>query len=184
MITAKQKIYLAVFSFLILFVVLFVFQILPLSSTLKNYCRELSLQEATLELLKQQLSGIEEYRENASIYQKYLSDIDSAFIAADAPIVFMEFLESEAERENLTLEVAASALQQGGFSLIFQVNLRGPFANASRLLERLEESHWLMALSNLRIIRLSDGKSTGLEPGEPRLGDVDLIIKIEALARD
>lgn len=160
MISSKRKIYLTLLSFAILCILIMGFGFSPIFSSIKNSAQDLALKKATLELLESRLSSSKQFQENYPILKRELSKIEDSFIALEAPIGFMEFLESEAQKTNLEMVVSPLSFLSTGSdpwsSVGFRVMVGGRFSDCSRFLERLEQSPWLIEIYRLNIERISE----------------------------
>lgn len=160
MITAKRKIHLTLLSFGILCILLVGFGVMPIVKQIQKGSQDLALKKATLDLLKNQILNLKEFRENYELLEQDLNKIDDSFIDPEAPIDFIEFLESEAQNANLEMMISPFSFppqkDDPWQSTGFRVNLGGSFSDCLRFLERLEQSPWLIELSQLDVERMAE----------------------------
>lgn len=147
-----------IFSVLLIVFVIYpsFIQIKKISEDFVEEKRKLILFEKEMENLK----GIE------SLYKKYqpnLEKIDQLFINPEFPIEFIESLEKKAQEFQLG-KIEISPLPRKEIktdpwpSLSFQISLSGSFPNFLRFFEKLENSPYLIEISNLNLKKLTAGE--------------------------
>ena len=108
------------------------------------------------------LAGFEEERENLKkfqstyeIYQANLRKMDQLFVDKEEPVDFIEFLEAEAMRVKLTINLTPLTLKAGKKdvwpSTSFQAEMAGSFPNFLRFLDKIESSPYLLVLSDFSL---------------------------------
>ena len=185
--TAKRKIYLTAMCFLVIFASAVIFGILPLMSEIKKSSGNLIFQKRALDLFQQQLMNLEDFQENYSFYQPTLERIENSFVASEAPVNFIEFLEREAQKSDLKIEIFPLTLPLAEIDLWQSSGLRvmisGPFPNCSRFLERLEQAPYLLEIFQLNIERIK-GEGPGKKFEILALGDVSFNISLKTFSPD
>jgi len=180
--TAKRKIYLTTICFLVIFALAVIFGILPLMSEIKKSSENLIFQKRALDLFQQQLMNLEDFQENYSFYQPTLERIEKGFVAAEAPVDFIEFLEREAQKSALEIEISPLILPLAKTDLWKNSGLRimiaGPFSSCSRFLGRLEQAPYLLEIFQLNIERIK-GEGQGKKFEDLAIGDVSFSINLK-----
>ena len=172
--TAKRKIYIISTCFFVIFVVAIIFGITPLLKEIKKSSENLVFQKRALNLFQSQLVDLENFQKNYSLYQPTLERIEKSFVVSEAPIDFIEFLEREAQKSGLKIEISPLTLSPSEtdpwWSTGFQISIGGPFPSCLGFLERLEQSAYLIEIFQLNIERIGEkgraGRFEGLSPGD------------------
>ena len=170
----KRKIYITSLCFLIIFSLAIIFGILPLLAELKKSSELLDFQKKALNLFQSQLIDLENFQQKYSLYQPTLERIEKSFVSPEAPVLFVEFLEEEAQKSDIEIEISPLTLSPAKTdpwqNIGFQVFIGGPFPNCLKFLERLEQSSWLVEIFQLNIHRIEEGgrekRLEGLLPGD------------------
>ena len=164
MIPIKKKIYITLLCFVIVFGILIKFGILPSIEALKRNSQALSLQKKALNLFQSQVEDLKNFQKEFSQYQPILEKVNHSFVAREAPINVIEFLEEEARNLNLPIEISPLIITQKKTDpwvpVAFSISFAGTFPNCLRFLERLEQSLWLIEISQLNIERISEKKTS------------------------
>jgi len=183
--TVKRKIYLTAISFLIIFALAIILGILPLIKEIKRSSENLVFQKRALDFFQQQLMNLEDFQENYSFYQPTLERIEMSFVAAEAPVNFIEFLEREAQESELKIEIYPLILPLAKTDLWRSSSLRimvgGPFSNCSAFLEKLEQSLYLVEVFQLTIERIEE-EGPGRRFEGLSLGDVSFNISLKTFS--
>lgn len=183
--TAKRKIYLTTISFLVIFALAIIFGILPLMAEIEKSSENLIFQKRALDLFQQQLMNLEDFQENYSFYQPTLARIEKSFVAAEAPVNFIEFLEREAQKADLKIEIYPLILPLAETDLWkssgLRVTVAGPFSSCSRFLERLERAPYLLEIFQLNIERIGE-KGPGKKFEGLAQGDVSFNISLRTFS--
>ena len=181
--SSKNKIYLNCSVSLIASGLLVWFLVAPCWQQIAQNVQELTEEESNLALLNSQLDVFEDFQSKKEQYQNYLLLIESFFIQADAPIGFMEFLESAAQLLNLKLTISAFGPDKDlKYSAGFKAQIEGGFPAALMFLERLEQGPWLVEISKVSINRFTESAGRPSESGL-KDGDVILTIDLKSIAR-
>lgn len=163
MISIKKKIYITLLCFAIVFGILIKFGTLPSIETLKRNSQALSLQKRALNLFQNQVEDLKDFQKEFSQYQAILEKVNHSFVAREAPINFIEFLEREAQNLNLPIEISPLNITQKKTDpwvpVAFSISFAGTFPDCLRFLERLEQSSWLIEISQLNVERISEEKT-------------------------
>ena len=176
MIPIKRKIYIALLCFAVVFGILIKFGILPSIEAIKRNSRALNLQKRALSLSQNQFKDLGDFKNDFSQYQAILEKVDRSFVDKEAPINFIEFLEREARNLNLPIEISPLNITQKKTDpwvpVAFSISFAGAFPDCLKFLERLEQSPWLIEISQLDIKRISEEKT----------GDVSFSLTIKAFS--
>lgn len=188
MISPKQKIAIFTVCFVGLFAALVILAILPLLKQIKENSQEIASTEASVAVLDEQLESLAVFQRKQTDYQEYLKQAESGFVRADAPIIFMEFLEEQARITNLQITVSpVSQKEEDIFGLGLQVRVAGPFAQCLRFLERLEQSYFLIEISDIQVSRVAEedirNKRVALQFEGLKPGDAVMLIVLRTLAK-
>lgn len=173
MILSEKRIYLILIVWIIIFGFLFEFGLLPLTKQLKRVSEEFAFQKKALELFQLRVEDFRNFQENYSFYQPIFKKIENSFVNQEAPINFIKFLEEEAEKLKLSKEISPLNIPQretdAWLPVGFSVSLGGRFSDCLKFLERVEQSSWLIEISQLNIKRVEEKekkKFEGLSLGE------------------
>ena len=144
-------------------IIFMVFMVLFLFGAIKKNSLDLLSQKKALSDLKVKTENSEQLE---GIYQNYklnLEKIDTLFVEKENPIEFIEFLEKTANNSNLSLEISslssqkiesdpsAGSGQAPWNSLNLQLNTQAQFPDFLKFLEKIENSPYLIEVSNLNI---------------------------------
>lgn len=158
--TAKRKIYITSICFFVIFLIAIIFGILPLLREMKKSSENLIFQKRALNLFQSQLSDLEGFQENYSFYQPTLEKIEKSFVDPEVPVDFIEFLEREAQKSGLQIEISPLTLlpteTDPWQSTGFQILVAGTFQSCLSFLERLEQSPYLVEIFQLNIERIEE----------------------------
>lgn len=187
MVSSKNKIYLVLILWIIIFGVLLKFGIFSLVKELNRTSEEFVFQKKALELFQLRVEDFKNFQGNYSFYQTILKKIENSFVNQEAPIDFIKFLEKEAENLNLSKEISPLNIPQRETDIwlpvAFSVTLGGPFSDCLKFLERLEQSHWLIEISQLNIKRVEEEKGKQKFEGLS-LGEVTFAITLKTFSSE
>lgn len=184
----KEQIYL-ILTGLLLIILAFVFLlILPLFREVKSSAQALKNQQESLAQLNQQFTGLADLKKDYLSFEEPLTRIEGLFVDPEAPLRFIEFLEGEAQKLGLLLEISSLTLQPSETDvwqpLGFQVSVSGPFLGCLQFLEKLELSSWLLHLEALSINRFSEKEVRYRKIAEGlQEGDVSLSVSLKVFAK-
>jgi hypothetical protein len=182
----KKKIYIGLFCFSVFFAITIGFGVFPFLEELKKSSQELNLQQATLDLLQSRLKNLEDLQKEYLLYQPTLKNLQNSFVAPDAPIEFIEFLEKEAKNLNLLIKISPLTIPQQKddpwLSVGFSVTLGGPFPDCLMFLERLEQSPFLVEISQLNIERIAERRTPPKGFETLKVGDVTFRLILKAFS--
>ncbi|MBZ9572717.1 hypothetical protein KJA17_00775 [Patescibacteria group bacterium] len=184
--TAKRKIYIISICFFVIFTLAIIFGITPLVGEIKKSSENLIFQKRAFNLFQSQLKDLENFQKNYSLYQSTLERIEKSFVVLEAPIDFIEFLEKEAQKSDLKIEISPLTLPPAETdpwgSTGFQISVGGPFPSCLKFLERLERSPYLVEIFQLNIERIEEKGNRRFEGLSP--GDVSFNIALKAFYED
>ena len=167
MMLTKQRIYLILIVWTIVFGVLIRFGLLPFFEAIKKNSEELTFQRGALQFFENRIKDFENYQKNYSLYEPIFKKINSSFVDPEVPIEFIKFLEKEAGKSGLSIRISpltfASAGSDPGIPVGFQVSLEGSFSNCLRFVGRLEQSSFLVEIPRLNVQRIGKKTAEGLE---------------------
>jgi len=156
----RKKIYLSLITFGIIFILLIFFIIYPLFSKIKGLSGDFTKERGKLILFEKEIENLKEMESLYKKYQPNLEKIDKLFINPEFPIEFIAFLEKNAKESQLVIEISPASKKEIKTdpwpSLFFQISLFGSFPNFLRFFERLENSSYLVEISNLNLKKLTE----------------------------
>ncbi len=175
MIKAKKKLYFIVFFFALLFGVLLKVGVFPLISEIEKNSELLKFQKKALSCFESRVESFKTFQKDLPLYQPTLDKLEGLFVAEDAPIRFLEFLEKEARDFDLSIKISPFKISQKkedpwkvvGFSVVFW----GKFQDCLKFLERVEKGPFLVEISQLSVEKVSEKTSAlkefeNLQPGD------------------
>jgi|GEM_PF-1755439 Tfp pilus assembly protein PilO len=160
MLNAKQKIKIYVLVFCLLTIILAIFVIKPLVQNIVKISDTLAKQKEDIALVQKQIDILARFQKNKNEYEQNLQKIGAGFVSEKAPVDFIEFLEQEAQKQNI--QIAIVSIQHPNDkntpqnTMLFQITLAGSFPHCFAFLRRLEQSPWLVRIDNLNIKRAKD----------------------------
>lgn len=158
--TAKQKIKIDIVVFALVALLMVFLGLMPLLSSLAKTSRELSVQKAILLTLENQIAVLKDFQDSEPLYQANVEKIDASFIAQEAPIAFIEFLEQEAQAQGLDILISsvkeASEKKAMRLTTAFQAAVAGSFSDCFTFLKRLEKSPWLVKIDQINMDRVGE----------------------------
>jgi hypothetical protein len=181
----RKKIYIALVIFGILFGL--AFKLLGGAFySLKNASQSLVFQKKAEFLFNQRIKEYEIFKKEKELYSASLAKLGRSFIARDAPVKFIEFLEDLALNSNVISDITPyeikSAKNDFWSSLGFRVLLKGSFPNSLKFLEGLEKSPWLVDISSLQVERIDEAKTNLKEFEMLKVGDVTFLLTFKAFS--
>lgn len=127
----------------------------PLFLSIKQNSETLIAQKGTLAELEKRSENIKKFQLTYDIYQTNFKKIDQLFVDGEEPVDFIEFLEKEAARIKLAVDLTPINLKAGENdfwpSIGFQVDAAGSFQNFLKFLNKIEASPYLIALSDFSL---------------------------------
>ncbi|MFH1423359.1 MAG: type 4a pilus biogenesis protein PilO [Candidatus Nealsonbacteria bacterium] len=132
------------------------FVVRPLFLSIKQNSEAFFIQKGILAELEKKSENFKKFQSTYEIYQANLKRIDRLFVDNKEPVEFIEFLEEEAARVKLTIDLMPFTSKAGEVedvwpSMSFQVNMAGSFTNFLRFLDKIESSPHLIVLSGLSL---------------------------------
>jgi len=181
----RKKIYISLIFFVATIIVLIIFILVPLLTSIKKNSDNLLSQKENLALLQKE---IETLNETKLLYEDSIGNIDKVdklFYDPDNPLDFLNFLTKNPESYSVRNEIIKMALNASipsdpWPSISFQVQSTGSFTNLMRFLKNLEAGPYLIEISNISIKRLTEDELRGEKLKPFSLGDVSatLLIKV------
>ncbi len=187
MLLNSKKIYLFASIFITVGILASLFSVFLLFKEVKNV-------SGTFSLEKEKVTSLSEEKENRKkikdIYENYQSDLDKiekVFIDPEIPIEFISFLEKTAGASQVKIKIISMAKRtdKGDTwpNLLFQSSVTGSFSNFSKFLEKLENSPYLIEVTELNSRSLTEKEAKSKEfEGFPS-ADTSTLILIKVLAR-
>lgn len=173
----KKKIYITLVVLGGLSILSIVLIIRPLFKEIKKNSEGLLLEKNNLILLEDKIKNLEESENLYKTHQSNLDKIDELFVNPEVPIEFVNFLENNAAKSQLSIEISSVALTKKETdpwpSLSFQTSTVGSFSNFLKFLEKLETSPYLIEIINLNVKKLAEAES-----------DVEAIFSIKVFTKE
>jgi len=131
------------------------FAIRPLFLGIRQNSETFIAQRGILAELEKKSENLKRFQSTYEIYRANLKKIDQLFVDKEEPVVFIEFLEKEAARSKLTIDLTPLTVKGEGEgvwpSTSFQVSMVGSFPNFLQFLDKIESSPHLIALSDFSL---------------------------------
>jgi len=114
-----------------------------------------------------------------------LEKIDDLFADPEVPIEFINFLEKNAGKSQLSIEISPMAKKETEPwpSLSFQISTVGSFSNFLKFLEKLETGPYLIEISNLNVKKITEKELRSEKFETFSLSDVNALFLIKVLTR-
>lgn len=185
MLSAKKKIYLLVLIVCLIDVLLFVLVLLPLVRKIQGNANNLNTQKNNLAVLAEMSDSLDNFQKSVDNLKNYSQLVQGAFIEPSAPVKFIEFLEEQAENYHLQLITSPfdiPAVKGDLWSAIgVRVNVEGQLADCLRFVEMLENSQWVITITNFNLQKVIQKEGAG-DSGVASRGEASLLLEIEAFS--
>ncbi len=136
-------------------VLLAVFVICPLFFGIKQNSKTFIAQKEILAELEKKSENLKMFQSTYDSYQANLKKTDQLFIDKEEPVEFIKFLEKEADRSKLTIDLMPLTPKTGDEdvwpSISFQIDMVGSFPNFLQFLDKIESGPQLVVLSDLSL---------------------------------
>ncbi len=186
MMSSRKKLLFTIFLFSSGLSLLAFFAIKPLVVNIRKNAESLTWQRSILKLLDDQIANVASFKQNYQIFQPILEKLNQGFISQEAPIRFIQFLEKEAQKNNIIVNVLplSSLKKESDFlSLDFEILTAGSFLGCARFLAALELSPWFFEISDFRIERIGRKSRWQNQFEELKEGDVISSISLKAFTK-
>jgi len=184
MLSPKKKIYIVVAVAVVVSVCLLVLGVIPFAGQVARSSQAFAGQRALLDLINVRIDEVKGFQDDRSSLSYNLDRIESAFVEADSPVVFLNHLETIAKLSNLSMKIypfqSRVALEDLWLSVGFRVNLGGRVQDCLRFLEALEQSKWLFEILELDLKKISDENPHYREFEDLQPGDAYMSLTIKA----
>lgn len=153
---SNKKIYVsgAIVVILVSIVILFLLQEINKSS------QELILQKKDLISFEQKLKNLENLREKYKTHQQNLEKINNFFVDLSLPIEFMDFLEKSVLNSQSSIKISLTKeIAEPEPALSFNISFSGSFSNLLKLIDKLENSPYLIEITNLNVEKIAQESS-------------------------
>jgi len=159
----NKKIYLALILWIVFFGILVNFYLIPSIRDLKEYCQRLAFQDKTQKFLEFRIEDFKNFQKKYPFYQPLLKKMENSFIDTETPIEFIDFLEQEAQKANISIYISpfskVKTARNDFWKVInFKLTVKGDFSNCLKFLEKLEQSFWLIEITEVRVEKLQEEK--------------------------
>ena len=140
---------------IIIAVGLAVFAIRPLFLSIKQNSETFIAQKEILAELEKKSENLKKFQLTYETNQANFEKMDELFTDQEEPVEFIKFLENEAGRSKLTIDLTPLTPKAGEEdvwpSTSFQVDMAGSFPNFLQFLNKIESSPRLIALSDFSL---------------------------------
>ncbi|KKT17464.1 MAG: hypothetical protein A2654_01375 [Candidatus Nealsonbacteria bacterium RIFCSPHIGHO2_01_FULL_43_31] len=149
----------------------------PLFLSIKQNSNIFAGQREVLAELEKKRENIKKFQSTYGTYQVNFKKIDQLFIDQEEPVDFIKFLEKEAGRSKLAIDLAPLSLKAGEEdvwpSIGFQVALIGSFPNFLQFLDKIELNSYLISLSDFSLNK----------PTKITNGDIEIAFQLKVYTR-
>ena len=155
---SRNKIYLSIAIFLLVFVFVCVLGYIFIFNDLQKAASELQKSKTALAELDHSLSGLEDFRQKKSNFDNYSAEVNQIFVDPQAPIAFLGFLEKESKDLGVSFDISPFSLTKEEltvFGSAFYITVSGGATNVLKFFNRLETSEYLFEISKVNISRFS-----------------------------
>lgn len=163
-ITKRINITLIFFSLLIISII--VFAIVPLFQAIGNNSKEVVVQKQKMSLLEVESISLKENEPSMEPSHQFMEEVGKLFIDSEVPLEFINFLEDVSQECQLNTEILPSFEKNTEKDVwsysTFQLVSSGYFFNFLKLLEKLENSPYLIDVQNMNISRVGAQEEGGL----------------------
>lgn len=157
----KKKIISISLFFIILFLALIIFIIVPLIKEIKILSSDYKSNQEEIFLLENRLLAINKIEND---YEEFLEDytenIDLFFVDYEVPIEFIRFIESTASSSNILVKISSFSSEEDKDNLLKFMNIRisaeGEFVNLMNFLEIIEKNSYFVETYNLEMKKISE----------------------------
>ena len=161
----KKKIFLNSFILGIILLV-FIAGVLPyFLNSLRDISKDLIFFKQKFLTLQKEEENLRQLRATFQAYESHFKEIEKVFVNYEAPIQFIEFLEKNAQINQLEIKISLPSTkklkEEFWPSLIFQISTKGSFPNFVKFLGKLENSPYLVEILNLNIKRIAKTPTIG-----------------------
>ena len=188
---SKRKIYISLVVSGIIVVLLIFFAILPFLKEIKKNSQEFLFQKEKLALLRKRANNL---RESENIYKankSNLDKIDTLFVNKEVPVDFIDFIEKNAIETGLKIEITSltepkktKEEKEKSWPIIsFRMSTVGSFSNNIRFLDKLENSPYLIEISNLNMRKLTEKDLHTKKYKDFSINDITASISINVAAK-
>lgn len=163
----NKKIYISLSIVGVLTILAIFFMISPLLEKIKdNSSRLFSEKEKTAQLL-QEKENLEKLEQSYNFRRSDLEKIETLLVKEDIPVEFIDFLEKTAADSNVQINISSltkkTEKDDPWQNLFLKITANGLFADFLKFLEKLENSLYLIEVSDLNIKKTSEAEiSTGV----------------------
>jgi len=185
--TLTKKIYLSLATFNILSLGLIFFLIYPLFIEIKKNSKDLISQKQTIQALEAKIENLEKFKILYQDLKPDLEKINTLFVDPEVPIEFISFLEKTSADCEVLIKISSAPAKKTKTdpwpSINFQIFTFSSFPNFLKFLEKLENSPYLIEISNLSIQRITEADLKLKKDERLALGDVKSTFTIKVYTK-
>lgn len=156
----QRKIYLAIFSLVILTSLMAGFIFIPLFSGIQKSSKELISQKAKMAALESEIKNLNQSKNVYYGFEESLKEADKLFISSEMPVEFIVFLEKISKDSQIKTKISLASSGQTEKDtwpfLTFQIDAEGVSPNLFRFFEKLENIPYLTEIQNITFNRLEE----------------------------
>lgn len=175
-----------VLMFLVSFFALLFLAVIPLLLNIQKHSQNLAAEKAISEILEKQIRDLENFTNQSSSLQETLGQVDDFFLNFSAPVDFFEFLEQQAQKDNVELDALPVFADSSDkhLHINFQILTAGSFPACLKFLEQLEASPFSFEVSELSIVRIGKNETRFKQFKNLSEGNVIFSIILKAFAKE
>ena len=157
MVSAKNKIYISVSAFLLILALAYFFALSPIMHKLTDSAEKINLQKKSLSSVQSKIESLTQFKRNQAKYMPIIEKMESCFIKKDAPVNFIEFLETEASSSNLLIDISPAAnyfqkdKKTSWEESNFDLKVGGDFTSCLKFIHKLETAPYLIDIQKISI---------------------------------
>jgi hypothetical protein len=154
--TTRNKIIFLSISFSIIFLLIFIFLILPTVREIRRISKEIFQTKLKFEETIRRQEEIERFKKISKEIKDNFLKFNSSFVNKEIPIDFVEFLEKTARY--LEIQSQISILGSSKENLSFQISGVGFTENVFRFIEKIENSNYFIQLERIKLSKLEESE--------------------------
>ena len=161
--------------------------IYPIWRSMEHDHEKLVAQERELATIEADRKNMENFEKLSEERVAEFSQLETVFVDLDPPVRFIEFLESEAQRSQLKLNITAGVpqkLQDDRWpSINFLISSKGSYPNFLKFLKKVELSLSAVEIQNLVVTGLGKQETLGEQTRKLPSKDVEFSLTIKAYTK-
>ena len=115
-------------------------------------------------------------------------EIGEAFVSKEAPVSFIKFLEQEANRFSLLIDISPKEMKTSIYDfwvpIGFSISVKGKATDCLSFIDRLEQGQQLVEISHLNIERIDESKMKLRQFKQSNVGDVNVSLTLKVFTNE